>query len=179
MVWSILCRRSLPIQTRISLVGFNGARTTSTDMAHLPISERLARVRAAVQEASDIRAVSLGVAAPQPVRLVAISKTKPIEALREAYDAGQCHFGENYVQELITKVPLLPADVKWHFVGHLQSNKVSALVRGCPSLACLETIDREKRARTVNKAWIAMHGLNRKLRVMVQVNTSGEATKNG
>merc|ERR1712008_408493 len=63
--------------------------------------------------------------------------------------------------------------------GHLQSNKVSALVRGCSSLTCLETIDREKLARAVNKAWIAVHGQDRKLRVMVQVNTSGEATKNG
>lgn len=179
MAWSMICRRALPIQTRTNLVGLNGTRWTSTEMAHLPISDRLARVRAAVQEASEIRAASLGIAEPRPVRLVAVSKTKPIEALREAYDAGQRHLGENYVQELIEKAPLLPADVEWHFVGHLQSNKVSTLVRGCPSLACLETIDRVKLARAVNKAWIAVHGPDRKLRVMVQVNTSGEATKNG
>jgi hypothetical protein len=57
-------------------------------------------------------------------RLVAVSKTKPAELVREAYDAGQRVFGENYVQELCDKAPLLPADIQWHFIGHLQSNKV-------------------------------------------------------
>lgn len=65
-------------------------------------------------------------------RLVAVSKTKPAEAVREAYDAGHRVFGENYVQELLDKAPLLPGDVRWHFIGHLQSNKVCcSCVRVC------------------------------------------------
>ena len=65
---------------------------------------------------------------PQP-RLVAVSKTKPPEAVREAYAAGQRVFGENYVQELLDKAPQLPEDIAWHFIGHLQSNKVGARAR--------------------------------------------------
>ena len=63
-------------------------------------------------------------------RLVAVSKTKPVEALREAYDMGQRIFGENYVQEAVDKAPELPADIQWHFIGHLQSNKVKQLLGG-------------------------------------------------
>ena len=63
------------------------------------------------------------------MQLVAVSKTKPVELLRVAYDAGQRHFGENYVQEMVDKVPQLPADVHWHFIGTLQSNKVGALLK--------------------------------------------------
>jgi len=62
---------------------------------------------------------------PAP-RLVAVSKTKPVEAVLEAYAAGQRHFGENYVQELLDKAPRCPADVRWHFIGQLQSNKARA-----------------------------------------------------
>lgn len=62
------------------------------------------------------------------VRLVAVSKTKPVELVQEVYDAGHRHFGENYVQELIDKAPQLPQDIKWHFIGHLQSNKAKALI---------------------------------------------------
>lgn len=60
------------------------------------------------------------------VRLVVVSKTKPLESLKEAYDAGARHFGENYIQEMCEKAPQMPDDVRWHFIGHLQSNKVSA-----------------------------------------------------
>ena len=58
------------------------------------------------------------------VNLVAVSKTKPVADLQEAYEAGQRDFGENYVQELVDKVPVLPNDIRWHFIGNLQSNKV-------------------------------------------------------
>jgi hypothetical protein len=61
---------------------------------------------------------------PQGVLLIAVSKTKPVALLQEAYQAGQRAFGENYVQELVEKQPQLPADIDWHFIGHLQSNKV-------------------------------------------------------
>lgn len=55
---------------------------------------------------------------------MAVSKTKPAEALQECHDAGQRHFGENYMHEVLEKAPALPKDIKWHFIGHLQSNKV-------------------------------------------------------
>jgi PLP dependent protein len=61
-------------------------------------------------------------------RLVAVSKTKPAAALQECYDAGQRHFGENYMHEVLEKAPALPKDIKWHFIGHLQSNKVRVYV---------------------------------------------------
>merc|ERR1719446_1132948 len=60
-----------------------------------------------------------------PVTLVAVSKTKPVEMLMAAYNAGQRDFGENYVQEIVQKAPEMPSDVRWHFIGHLQTNKVS------------------------------------------------------
>ena len=74
---------------------------------------------------------------------MAVSKTKPVELLREAYDAGQRVFGENYVQEMLEKAPELPDDIQWHFIGHLQSNKVKGLLgesreagKGCVWMAC-------------------------------------------
>ena len=66
-------------------------------------------------------------------RLVAVSKTKPLAALREAYDAGQRAFGENYVQELLDKAPAMPANVQWHFIGHLQVLRLTATTRSVPS----------------------------------------------
>jgi len=123
------------------------------------------------------RMVAAAGGAPLP-RLVAVSKTKPVELLQAAYDCGQRYFGENYVQELVEKSPLMPDDVQWHFIGHLQSNKANQLVRGCPNLQCMETIDTIKLANTVNKAWEAAER-GRRLRVMVQVNTSGEESKSG
>ncbi|CAK0891010.1 unnamed protein product, partial [Prorocentrum cordatum] len=131
-----------------------------------------------VRLACAAREEKIGKALDGPVRLVAVSKTKPVEMLLEAYSAGHRHFGENYVQELVDKHPQMPEDTQWHFIGHLQSNKVAQLVKGCPTLSCLETLDSEKLARAVDKAWLA-NGSERRLRVMVQVNSSGEETKNG
>ncbi|KXZ46351.1 hypothetical protein GPECTOR_44g3 [Gonium pectorale] len=114
----------------------------------------------------------------QPIRLVAVSKTKPVEALQEAYDAGQRVFGENYVQEMLDKVPALPADIQWHFIGHLQSNKVKAVVEGVPNLSMVETVDSTKLADRLNRA-VEQAGRPEPLAVMVQVNTSGEESKYG
>lgn len=113
-----------------------------------------------------------------PPRLVAVSKTKPTAALAAAYAAGQRVFGENYVQELLDKAPAMPADVAWHFIGHLQSNKAKALVAGVPNLACVETVDSVKLADKLNDA-AAAAGRGTPLAVLVQVNTSGEASKHG
>jgi PLP dependent protein len=83
------------------------------------------------------------------VTLVAVSKTKPVEDIEEMYALGQRDFGENYVQELVDKQAVLPADIRWHFIGHLQSNKVKYiapfvhLVHGVDSFKLLQEIDRQ------------------------------------
>lgn len=95
---------------------------------------------------------------PKAVLLVAVSKTKPNELLMEAYDAGQRHFGENYVQELVDKGIQLPKDILWHFIGHLQSNKVKYItpfvhsIHSVDSFKLLEEIDKQakKNNRTIN-----------------------------
>lgn len=88
-------------------------------------------------------------ALPAHVTLVAVSKTKPADMLLEAYEAGQKDFGENYVQELVDKEAILPKDIRWHFIGHLQSNKVKYiapfvyLIHGVDSLNLLKEINKQ------------------------------------
>lgn len=86
---------------------------------------------------------------PSEVTLIAVSKTKPVEMIREAYNAGQRHFGENKVQEMCDKHPLLAADIHWHLIGHLQTNKVKyiapfvKLIHSVDSLKLLKEIDKQ------------------------------------
>ena len=86
---------------------------------------------------------------PERVKLVGVSKTKPVEAIEEAYEGGQRVFGENRAQELAEKYEVLPKDIEWHMIGHLQTNKVKyisafvSLIHGVESLKLLETIDKE------------------------------------
>lgn len=86
---------------------------------------------------------------PDGVRLVAVSKTHPVEMLQEAYDAGQRLFGENKVQEMTAKHELLPQDIQWHFIGHVQSNKIRlmapyvSVIQGVDSFDKLAEIDRQ------------------------------------
>ncbi|KAL6990746.1 hypothetical protein U1Q18_008867 [Sarracenia purpurea var. burkii] len=111
------------------------------------------------------------------IRVVAVSKTKPVSLIREVYDAGHRSFGENYVQEIVEKAPQLPGDIEWHFIGNLQSNKVKPLLTGVPNLAMVETVDDEKIANNLNRV---VGNIGRKpLKVLVQVNTSGEESKSG
>lgn len=110
-------------------------------------------------------------------KLIAVSKTKPIGAVLEAYAAGQRLFGENYVQELIGKTEAtqdVASDIEWHFIGHLQTNKVRdvALIPNC----VIQTVDSDRLARRLNDARPDNLDL---LRVMIQINTSGESTKSG
>ncbi|CAG8512937.1 3574_t:CDS:2 [Acaulospora morrowiae] len=109
------------------------------------------------------------------VRLVAVSKQKPISDILIAYEDGQRHFGENYVQELVEKSKALPSDIKWHFIGTLQSNKCKILA-AIPNLWAVETIDGIQKADVMNKACASREF---PLRVFLQVNTSGEETKGG
>uniref|UniRef100_A0A915HZ07 Pyridoxal phosphate homeostasis protein n=1 Tax=Romanomermis culicivorax TaxID=13658 RepID=A0A915HZ07_ROMCU len=114
-------------------------------------------------------------------RLVAVSKTKPIRDILEAYESGQRYFGENYVQELIDKandsiiLEKCP-DIRWHFIGNLQSNKVNKICSKVPNLECVETVDSSHLAELLNKA---LDRESKALRVFVQVNTSREDQKNG
>ncbi len=95
---------------------------------------------------------------PEAVKLVAVSKTKPLDAIQEAYDGGYRIFGENKVQELVAKQPELPNDIEWHFVGHLQSNKVKyiasfvSLMHAVDSLKLLKEINKQalKNKRTIH-----------------------------
>ena len=115
---------------------------------------------------------------PRSVKLVAVSKLKPCPDIQTAYESGQRHFGENYVSELVEKCTQLPEDIKWHFIGHLQSNKVNKLVSLCPNLYMIETIDSEKLASKVELA-LKSTGRKDRLRVLVEVKTSNEESKAG
>lgn len=105
--------------------------------------------------------------------LVAVSKTKPVEDIKALYEMGQCDFGENYVQELIDKHPQLPADIRWHFIGHLQSNKVKYiapfvhLIHGVDSFKLLKEIDKQAAKN------------NRVIEVLLQMHIAQEETKFG
>jgi len=109
-----------------------------------------------------------------------VSKTKPIPYIIQAYESGQRHFGENYVQEIAEKAndPLIRQqcpDIQWHFIGHLQRNKISKLMSAQPNLFVVETVDSERLAESLNEASLKLKVLN----VMVQVNISGEESKSG
>lgn len=110
-----------------------------------------------------------------PVRLVAVSKTKPSSDVLAAYQYGQLHFGENYVQELVEKAPQLPLEIQWHFIGTCQSNKLK-LLAGIPNMFVIETIDSLKKATILDKACSERE---KKLKIFLQVNTSGEESKSG
>nr|pir conserved hypothetical protein [imported] - Leishmania major [Leishmania major] len=112
------------------------------------------------------------------VTLIAVSKTKSPACLLNLYNLGQRVFGENYVQELGEKAKELPEDTVWHFIGHLQSNKVKELLEGVPNLRVVQTIDSENLASKVNEGCRKYRG-GRPLEVYIQVNTSGEETKSG
>ncbi len=105
--------------------------------------------------------------------LVAVSKTKPVEDILELYQAGQRDFGENYVQELCDKQPQLPPDIRWHFIGHLQRNKVKYiapfvhLIHGVDSLALLKEIDKQAKKN------------DRIIDCLLQVHIAKEETKFG
>jgi pyridoxal phosphate enzyme (YggS family) len=110
---------------------------------------------------------------PAAVRLVAVSKTKPAAMVEEAYGAGQGLFGENYVQELVAKVAEVRSPVEWHFIGHLQSNKVRQIAG---LVTMIHSVDRLSLAQEIDRQW---GRLGKSCSVLVQVNVSGEATKSG
>ncbi len=110
---------------------------------------------------------------PDQVTLIAVSKTKPVSLLMEAYHAGCREFGENKVQELLDKYELMPKDIKWHMIGHLQRNKVKyivdkvVLIHSVDSLKLAEEISREALKKQVEVS------------ILIEVNIAGETTKYG
>jgi len=110
---------------------------------------------------------------PASVRLVAVSKTRPAGDVIEACQAGQIVFGENYVQELVSKVEEVSERLEWHFIGHLQSNKVKQLAG---LVTMIHSVDRLSLAEEICRQW---GRLGRSCDILVQVNISGEATKSG
>lgn len=111
--------------------------------------------------------------APKQVKLVAVSKTKPIEDILALYELGQRDFGENYVQELIEKQSQLPQDIRWHFIGHLQSNKVKYIA---PFVHLIHSIDNEKLLHEVNKQAIKQNCI---IHCLLQIHIAQEETKFG
>ncbi|WP_343672693.1 YggS family pyridoxal phosphate-dependent enzyme [Chitinophaga sp.] len=111
--------------------------------------------------------------APYHARLVAVSKVKPASDIQSLYDAGQRIFGENYVQELQEKHPILPADIEWHFIGHLQSNKVKYIA---PFVSMIHAVDSLRLLEEINKQAAKN---NRTIRCLLQVHIAEEETKFG
>lgn len=110
---------------------------------------------------------------PGGVRLVAVSKFHPVEELAAAYEAGQRLFGENRAQELIAKAPELPNDIRWHFIGHLQKNKVRAIM---PHVSVIESIDSVELLKLVEKEAAR---IDRTVDVLLQLHVAQEETKSG
>ncbi|WP_394846497.1 YggS family pyridoxal phosphate-dependent enzyme [Pendulispora brunnea] len=134
------------------------------------IAERLADIQARVEQAA--RAAGRD---PKSVRLIAVSKKMPPEAIREAYAAGQRLFGENYAQELAAKADALAdlSDIEWHFIGHLQSNKARLVA---PRARVVHTVDSASLAKELARR---AEAAGRTLEVLVEVNVSGEPQKHG
>jgi PLP dependent protein len=107
------------------------------------------------------------------ITLVAVSKTKPAADVQALYNAGQRHFGENYVQELVDKQAQLPKDINWHFIGHLQSNKVKYIA---PFVYLVHGVDSIKLLREINKQG---KKINRRINCLLQVHIAQEETKFG
>jgi len=107
------------------------------------------------------------------IDIVAVSKTKSVEDIQKAYDAGIRDFGENYVQELIGKHEILPKDIRWHFIGHLQSNKVKYIA---PFIHLIHGVDSEKLLLEINKQ---AKKNQKKINCLLQVYIASEETKFG
>ncbi len=130
---------------------------------NMDIATRLIRIRGRIHE----------LAAPRAVGLIAVSKRQPVAAIEQAYQAGLRHFGENRLQELIDKAPRLPADIEWHFVGRLQRNKVRPAVQLADWIHSVDSLDLLRRIDRIAGQE------QRRPRVLLQVNVSGEESKGG
>ena len=110
---------------------------------------------------------------PQDVTLVCVSKFHPAEAIMEAYDCGERDFGESRVQELLPKYEALPKDIRWHFIGHLQTNKVKQIV---PFVHMIHSVDSLRLLETINRE---AEKIQRRIKVLLEVHVAKEETKSG
>ncbi|MBQ9584563.1 MAG: YggS family pyridoxal phosphate-dependent enzyme [Muribaculaceae bacterium] len=110
---------------------------------------------------------------PAGIKLVAVSKFHPVERIMEAYDAGQRIFGENRAQELAAKAPQMPTDIEWHFIGHLQKNKVRMIM---PWVSTIQSIDSTQLLQLVDKEAAR---IDRHVDVLLQLHVAKEQTKSG
>ena len=110
---------------------------------------------------------------PEGVSLLAISKYQPIEAIQEAYDAGQRLFGENHIQEMAAKAAALPQDIEWHFTGHVQTNKIKYMA---PFVSLIHAVDSFRLLREIDKH-AAKH--DRRIDCLLQIHIAQEETKYG
>ena len=107
------------------------------------------------------------------VSLITVSKTKPLEQLKEAYAAGSRHFGENKVQEMLDKIPHMPSDVRWHMIGHLQRNKVKYIV---DKVYMIHSVDSLRLAEEISKEAVKKQVT---VKILLEVNVAGENSKFG
>ena len=107
------------------------------------------------------------------VTLVAVSKTKPVEMIKEVYDLGIRDFGENRVQEIVEKYPQLPSDIRWHLIGHLQTNKVKYII---DKVCMIHSVDSLKLAEEISRQAVKK---NVTMPVLIEVNVAGEESKFG
>lgn len=122
------------------------------------VSDNLAKVRGSI---------------PEGVELVAVSKFHPVEALREAYECGERNFGESRANEFVEKAKALPTDINWHFIGHLQTNKVRQII---PYVTYIQSVDSEKLLRLIDSE---ARRIGRKVKVLMQLHVAKEETKFG
>ena len=132
------------------------------------ICDNLDRIRTRIQEAAENCGRD-----PQEIRLVAVSKRMPAEAVAEAYRCGQVIFGENYLQDAREKIKQLEPSLQWHFIGHLQTNKAKMAAE---LFQVIETVDRLKIARALDRY---AGELEKSLEVLIQVNVGREPQKSG
>lgn len=110
---------------------------------------------------------------PEDITLVAVSKTKPVEMLKEVYDLGVRDFGENYVQELVDKIDQLPSDIRWHMIGHLQTNKIKYII---DKVYMIHSVDTLHLAQAISKEVVKR---NLTVKILLEVNVADEESKFG
>ncbi|SJX62837.1 uncharacterized protein SRS1_13666 [Sporisorium reilianum f. sp. reilianum] len=172
-------RESVAEQSADASVDQLASATSAVTIEGPQSPQKVQEVRERIRKAAQ-KGKAIGSAGKEP-RLVAISKLHPPSAILAAHkQVGQLHFGENYVQEMVDKAKVLPKEIRWHFVGGLQSNK-GKLLASISNLYLLETLDSVKAANVLQKALASPDAAKRDepLRVYLQVNTSGEDAKSG
>ncbi|KAJ7771637.1 hypothetical protein B0H16DRAFT_1514186 [Mycena metata] len=145
-------------------------------MSSATTNELATRSTEILESLTEIRSRVASSSATSTTTLVAVSKFKPASDVKACFDHGQRDFGENYVQELEDKAKVLPSDIRWHFIGTLQSNKAKTLA-AIPNLYSIQTLTSTKAATALNRS--LPPNRTTPLNILIQINTSGEESKSG